>query len=226
MASQNDQDLQFWDNPNSPNYNLVNQGQPRTLLERAMPILVVILTILVAILLPLAISNHVKVSNNEEAVLETMRRIKPMLDQFKNNSGFIGPPGPPGPKGDPAPLPSGPKTLKLPDALKKDNQTEYKVTCLGSCWNINIKLKVESGDADLYAREASSPVIENSDCDSRICTLCRERSTALTDSCEDINIDGDTFYVMAVTHKPHQNGTLTFSGLNLRNVIELKKKLS
>ena len=65
MASQNDQDLQFWDNPNSPNYNLVNQGQSRTLLERAMPILVVILTILVAILLPLAISNHVKVSNNE-----------------------------------------------------------------------------------------------------------------------------------------------------------------
>ena len=45
-----------------------------------------------------------------EAVLETMRRIKPMLDQFKNNSGFIGPPGPPGPKGDPAPLPSGPKS--------------------------------------------------------------------------------------------------------------------
>ena len=65
MASQNDQDLQFWDNPNSPNYNLVNQGHPRTLLERAMPILVVILTIMVAILLPLAISNHVKVSNNE-----------------------------------------------------------------------------------------------------------------------------------------------------------------
>ena len=65
MTSQNDQDLQFWDNPNSPNYNLVNQGQPRTLLERAMPILVVILTIMVAILLPLAISNHVKVSNNE-----------------------------------------------------------------------------------------------------------------------------------------------------------------
>ena len=65
MTSQHDQDLQFWDNPNSPNYNLVNQSQPRTLLERAMPILVVILTIMVAILLPLAISNHVKVSNNE-----------------------------------------------------------------------------------------------------------------------------------------------------------------
>ena len=65
MASQDDQDLQFWDNPNSPNYNLVNQSQPRTLLERAMPILVVILSIMVAILLPLAISNHVKVSNNE-----------------------------------------------------------------------------------------------------------------------------------------------------------------
>ena len=65
MASQNDQDLQFWDNPNSPNYNLVNPGQTRTLLERAIPILVVTLTIMVAILLPLAISNHVKVSNNE-----------------------------------------------------------------------------------------------------------------------------------------------------------------
>ena len=51
------------------------------------------------------IANHVT-----EAVLETMRRIKPMLDQFKNNSGFIGPPGPQGPKGDPAPLPSGPKS--------------------------------------------------------------------------------------------------------------------
>ena len=78
----------------------------------------------------------------------------------------------------------------------------------------------------IFFREASSPVIENSDCDSRICTLCRARSTALTDSCEDIIINGDTFYVMAVTHKPHQNGTLTFSGLNLRTVIELKKKLS
>ena len=31
---------------------------------------------------------------------------------------------------------------------------------------------------------------------------------------------------MAVTHKPHQNGTLTFSGLNLRNVTEVKKKLN
>ena len=42
--------------------------------------------------------------------------------------------------------------LKLPDALVKDDKTVYKVTCLGSCSNINIKLKVESGDADLYAR--------------------------------------------------------------------------
>ena len=78
----------------------------------------------------------------------------------------------------------------------------------------------------IFFREASSPVIENSDCDSRICTLCRARSYELNDSCEDINIDGDTFYVMAVTHKPHQNGTLTFSGLNLRNVTEVKKKLN
>ena len=69
-------------------------------------------------------------------------------------------------------------------------------------------------------------MIENSDCESQICTLCRARSSTLNDTCEDIIIDGDAFYVMVVTHKPHQNGTLTFSGLNLRNVIELKKKLS
>ena len=42
--------------------------------------------------------------------------------------------------------------LKLPDALIKDDHTVYEVTCLGSCRNINIKLEVESGDADLYAR--------------------------------------------------------------------------
>ena len=42
--------------------------------------------------------------------------------------------------------------LKLSDALVKDDKTVYKVTCLGSCGNINIKLAVESGDADLYAR--------------------------------------------------------------------------
>ena len=41
-----------------------------------------------------------------EAVLETLKRIKPIIDQSK--SGFKGQPGPPGPKGDPAPLPSGP----------------------------------------------------------------------------------------------------------------------
>ena len=70
-----------------------------------------------------------------EAVLETMRRIKPMLDQFKNNSGFIGPPGPPGPKGDPAPLPSGPisKSYYLkPSAFLIGIQIKFlsKIKCL------------------------------------------------------------------------------------------------
>ena len=41
-----------------------------------------------------------------EAVLETLKRIKPIIDQSK--SGFKGQSGPPGPKGDPAPMPSGP----------------------------------------------------------------------------------------------------------------------
>ena len=42
--------------------------------------------------------------------------------------------------------------MKLPDTLQKDDQTVYKVTCFGSCDGIDIRLKVTSGDADLYAR--------------------------------------------------------------------------
>ena len=41
---------------------------------------------------------------------------------------------------------------KLPDTLKKNDQTLYKVTCSGNCFGVNIVLKVKSGDADLYAR--------------------------------------------------------------------------
>ena len=40
----------------------------------------------------------------------------------------------------------------LPDTLKKNDQTLYKVTCSGNCFGVNIVLKVKSGDADLYAR--------------------------------------------------------------------------
>lgn len=216
MSSPDKEEFQFWDNPNSPNYNLVNQGPHKTFLERALPYVTIVLAILVAILLPLAISNHVKISNNEEAVLETLRRIKPIIDRSK--SGFIGPQGPPGPKGDPAPVPSGPITKKLPDTLEKNDQTIYEVNCLGSCRIISITLKVKTGDADLYAREDMPPVIESSDCDN--CPKCKSRQSTLEDSCEKISIDGDTFFVTVVTHKPHQNGTVIFSGLNLKNVNE------
>ena len=41
---------------------------------------------------------------------------------------------------------------KLPDTLGKDNQTVYKVECLGSCRLFDIALKVDTGDADLYIR--------------------------------------------------------------------------
>ena len=66
MSTQGTEDLQFWDNPNSPQYSLVQKHRLRkSLLDRAMPILVVILTILVAILLPLAITNHAKINETK-----------------------------------------------------------------------------------------------------------------------------------------------------------------
>ena len=71
-------------------------------------------------------------------------------------------------------------------------------------------------------REDQEPIIENSDC--KICPICRKRNAALEDVCEDINIDGDTFYAAVVTHKPHQNATVTFSGLNLKNAILIPKR--
>jgi len=215
MPTEDKEEFQFWDNPNSPNYNLVHQGLRKTFLERAMPYVTITLAIFVAILLPLAISNHVKISNNEEAVLETLKRIKPIIDQSK--SGFKGQPGPPGPKGDPAPMPSGPITKKLPDTLGKNDQTVYKVECLGSCRLFEIALKVDTGDADLYIREDLPIVIENSDCDN---CLCKSRQGGLTDECEIKSIKGQSFFVMVVTHKPHKNGTVIFSGMNLLNVTE------
>jgi len=219
MSSQDKEEFQLWDNPNSPNYNLVHGSLRKSFLERTLPYITIVLAILVAILLPLAISNHVKISNNEEAVLETLRRIKPIIDQSRSN--FTGPQGPQGPKGDPAPVPSGPITKNLPDTLAKDEQTTYEVNCLGSCRLIMIELEVTSGDADLYGREEMPPVIEASDCDN--CPKCKSRQSGLKDSCENISINGEIFFVTVVTHKPHQNGIVTFSGLNLRDVYEKTK---
>ena len=62
MPTKGNEEFQFSDNPNSP---IIPNEISKPMLERAMPILVVILTILVAILLPLTISNHVQINNTK-----------------------------------------------------------------------------------------------------------------------------------------------------------------
>lgn len=135
-----------------------------------------------------------------------------------------GDPGPPGPKGEkgslgvPAPLPSGPITKTIPRAAKGD-ETVYTVSCIGACRDVGISLEVADGDADLYAREAGPPKIQNSDCDD--CPLCRSRSSQLRDSCSNINtFHGNSFYAMIVAHKDYVDGKIIFSALNLSNVTE------
>ena len=62
MPTKGNEEFQFSDDPNSL---IIPNEISKSMLERAMPILVVILTILVAILLPLTISNHVQINNTE-----------------------------------------------------------------------------------------------------------------------------------------------------------------
>ena len=95
----------------------------------------------------------------------------------------------------------------------------YMVTCLQSCSNMKVKLRVDSGDADLYAREDDLPQINSSDCSD--CPLCRARSSTLTDKCESFDTPGSsTFYVAVVAHKDYINCEITFSGNNLANVTK------
>ena len=62
MHTQNNEDFQFSDDPTSP---IIPNETRKSLLERAMPILVVILTALVTILLLLTISDHIQINNTE-----------------------------------------------------------------------------------------------------------------------------------------------------------------
>ena len=95
----------------------------------------------------------------------------------------------------------------------------YMVTCLQSCSNMKVKLRVDSGDADLYAREGDLPQINSSDCGD--CPLCRARSSTLTDKCDSFDTPGSsTFYVAVVAHKDYINCEITFSGNNLANVTK------
>jgi len=74
----------------------------------------------------------------------------------------------------------------------------------------------------LYARENEPPVIEDSDCDSDICTVCRSRSSDQVDTCADIRtIESSSFYTMVVAHKDYRQAKITFSGINLKNVTEI-----
>ena len=73
----------------------------------------------------------------------------------------------------------------------------------------------------IYFREDGKPTIAGSDCVAKICKLCRARTALLSDECDNIKTDGDTFYVMVVTHEPHQDGTVTFRGLTITKVEAL-----
>ena len=73
-------------------------------------------------------------------------------------------------------------------------------------------------DLKFNFREDLPIVIKNSDCDNNC--LCKSRQGGLTDECEIKSIKGQIFFVMVVTHKPHKNGIVIFSGMNLLNVTE------
>ncbi len=76
MPSKDNEDFQFSDDPNSP---IIPIGTRMSMLERAMPILVVILTILVAILLPLTISNHVQINNTKGMTFSFLKEVNLMV---------------------------------------------------------------------------------------------------------------------------------------------------
>ena len=91
------------------------------------------------------------------------------------------------------------------------------------CSDINVQLEVESGDADLYAREDSFPVIKNSNCDN--CQLCKSRQSNREDSCNDISTaHGPTFYLMVTAHKAYRRATVKVSGYNLKEMREVNKE--
>ena len=106
--------------------------------------------------------------------------------------------------------------MDLEDSEKGEQQT-FRVSCIGYCRDTNVHLAVQSGDADLYAREGEPPKIENSNCND--CPMCKSRSSNLEDACSGLaTMEGDIFFVAVVAHKPFRGGTLTVTGYNLKNV--------
>lgn len=94
----------------------------------------------------------------------------------------------------------------------------YVVTCLPPhCNDVQVKLSVKSGDADLYAREGAVPKIENSNCAD--CPLCKSRSSDREDSCSGIStLMGNQFFLTVTAHKSFIGGKLVVSGFNLKDV--------
>ena len=63
----------------------------------------------------------------------------------------------------------------------KGDTKVYKVRCHKKCGSVSISLRTGRGDADLYGKEESPPIISDSNCNS--CTLCKSRDSDLTDQC-------------------------------------------
>eukprot|EP00096_Caligus_rogercresseyi_P012630 TRINITY_DN5353_c0_g1_i1.p1 TRINITY_DN5353_c0_g1~~TRINITY_DN5353_c0_g1_i1.p1 ORF type:complete len:227 (+),score=52.71 TRINITY_DN5353_c0_g1_i1:229-909(+) len=158
------------------------------------------------------------------------------VGEGSSGQGIPGPLGPPGPKGDQGSkgqkgdmgLPGmkgnsgaepSPPIIKTISTLAKGDKRKYKVDCIGTCF-IQVEMKVESGDADLYAKEDGVPEILNSNCDD--CPLCKSRSSSLKDTCPNIQThQSDHFYLAVVAHKAFKNGQLKLWGFNLANVTTL-----
>ena len=79
---------------------------------------------------------------------------------------------------------SGRTIARTISSRNKGDIDYYVVTCVQSCVNINIELRVDSGDADLFARADMVPKISSSNCDN--CALCKARTGTLTDKCASI----------------------------------------
>ena len=118
--------------------------------------------------------------------------------------------------------PSFPPAKSILSASKGSKKT-YLVFCLGHCRDIGVHLEVKSGDADLYAREDSPPVIENSNCAE--CPLCKSRQSTREDKCSDIStVQGESFYLMVTAHKAYRGATIKISGYNLKEVRDSKNE--
>ena len=77
----------------------------------------------------------------------------------------------------------------------KGDTKVYKVRCHKKCGSVSISLRTGRGDADLYGKEESPPIISDSNCNS--CTLCKSRDSDLTDQCLVTTIS--TYLVMQCT---------------------------